>query len=168
VRSPSDAVDLLIDQWKAERPDLKPEVMGIFGRFGRIWLHATRAIEATLNEWGLQMGEFDVLATIRRSGPPFTLAPSQLTRWLMLSPSGITSRLDRLEQLGFIERKASPHDRRSLLVVLTPAGKRVVDEAVTAHVANETKILSGLNAAERKTLDQILRKLLGSFESSRP
>lgn len=161
-----DAIDQLIAQWKAQRPDLQPEVMGTFGRLGRVWSHAIRAIEAGNERWGLQAGEFDVLATIRRSGPPFTMAPSQLTRWLMLSPSGITGRLDRLEKLGFIERKASPDDRRSLLVVLTPAGRHVIDEAVTAHVANETKLLASLAASERRTLDQLLRTLLRGFEST--
>ena len=164
MKKTRDAVDDLVDQWRAQRPDLQPDVMGTFGRFARIYAHATRAIEDTLAQWKLQMGEFDVLAAIRRSGPPYTIAPSRLTRSLMLSPSGITSRLDRLEKLGLIERKSSPEDRRSLLVVLTPAGKRVVDEAVTAHVANETKLLAGLTATERKTLDQLLRTLLGSFE----
>jgi DNA-binding MarR family transcriptional regulator len=110
------------------------------------------------------MGDFDVLATVRRSGPPFTMAPSQLTHWLMLSPSGITSRLDRLEKAGLVERKPSEEDRRSLLIVLTPKGKKVVDEAVEAHVANQTRLLAPLTAVERKTLDQILRRLLGSFE----
>ena len=160
-----DAVDAFIDQWRVERPDLQPEVMGIFGRFGRVWAHATRAIEATLGEWKLQFGEFDVLATIRRSGPPFIVTPSQLTRSMMLSPSGITSRLDRLEKLGFIERRPSPEDRRSLLVVLTPTGKAIVDEAVTAHVANEMRLLAALSPAERKSLDQVLRKLLRRFET---
>jgi len=161
-----DAVDDLVDQWRRERPDLEPEVMGTFGRFGRIFAHATRAIDATLAPFTLQMGEFDVLAAIRRSGAPFVIAPSRLTTSLMLSPSGMTSRLDRLEKLGLIERKASPDDRRSLLVVLTPEGKRVVDEAVTAHVANETRLLSPLTAAEAKTLDQLLRKLLHGLERS--
>lgn len=161
-----DVVDDLIDQWRIQRPDLRqPEVMGIFGRFARIWGHATRAIETTLGHWGLQIGEFDVLATIRRGGPPFTIAPSQLTKWLMLSPSGITSRLDRLEKLGLIERKPSPDDRRSLLVVMTAEGKRVVDEAVAAHVANEIRLLAALSAADRKALDQLLRTLLRSFET---
>src|SRR5262245_22344047 len=159
-----DAVDNLIDQWKTERPDLHSDVMGIFGRFGRIWTYATRSVEETLGRWGLQMGDFDVLATVRRSGPPFTMAPSQLTHWLMLSPSGITSRLDRLEKVGFIERKPSEEDRRSLLIVLTPKGKKVVDEAVAAHVANQQRLLSPLSVAERKNLDQILRTLLASFE----
>lgn len=160
----ADAVDNLIDQWKTQRPDLQSDVMGIFGRFGRIWNYATRSVEETLGRWGLQMGDFDVLATVRRSGPPFTMAPSRLTHWLMLSPSGITSRLERLEKAGFIERKPSEDDRRSLLIVLTPKGKKVVDEAVEAHVANQTRMLSSLTAAERRTLDQILRTLLGSFE----
>lgn len=161
-----DQIDDLIDQWRTERPDLKPEVMGLFGRFGRIYALAVRSIEATLEPWGLQMAEFDVLAALRRSGAPFVLAPSSLTRWLMSSPSGITGRLDRLEKLGFIERKASPDDRRSLLVVLTAAGRKVIDEAVTAHVSNETRLLSGLTAAERKTLDTVLRALLRSLEDT--
>ena len=165
VKNKADAVDGLVDQWRTERPDLADaEVMGTFGRFGRVYAHAMRAIEATHQRWGLQAGEFDVLATVRRSGSPFTLSPSQLTRWLMLSPSGITSRLDRLEKLGFIERKATPEDRRSLLVVLTSKGKKVVDEAVTAHVANEARLLAPLTGPERKALDQALRKLLYSFE----
>jgi len=159
-----DAVDNLINQWKAQRPDLQSDVMGIFGRFGRIWNYATRSVEETLSRWGLQMGDFDVLATVRRSGPPFTMAPSQLTHWLMLSPSGITSRLDRLEKAGLIERKPSEEDRRSLLIVLTPKGRKVVDEAVAAHVANQHKMLASLSAADRKNLDQILRTLLASFE----
>jgi DNA-binding MarR family transcriptional regulator len=163
----TDAVDNLIDQWKAQRPDLQSDVMGIFGRFGRIWNYATRSVEQTLSRWGLQMGDFDVLATVRRSGPPFTVAPSQLTHWLMLSPSGITSRLDRLEKVGLIERKPSEEDRRSLLIVLTPKGRKVVDEAVAAHVANQNKLLSPLSGAERKNLDQILRTLLASFEQPR-
>ncbi len=166
VRAERDDVDALIDQWRDQRPDLRPDVMGVFGRFARVWAHATREIEATLGQWGLQIGEFDVLAAIRRAGPPFTMAPSQLTRALMLSPSGITSRLDRLEKLGFVERRASPDDRRSLLVVLTAEGRRVVDEAVTAHVANETRIIAALTKAEGKALDQLLRKLLRSFDSS--
>ena len=159
-----DQIDDLIDQWRNERPDLKPEIMGLFGRFGRIYGLAVRSIEATLEPWGLQMAEFDVLAALRRSGAPFVLAPSSLTRWLMSSPSGITGRLDRLEKLGFIERRASPDDRRSLLVVLTAVGRKVIDEAVTAHVANETRLLAGLSAAERKTLDTVLRALLRSLE----
>lgn len=138
--------------------------MGVFGRMGRVWAHATREIEATLGQWNLQIGEFDVLAAIRRAGPPFTVAPSQLTRALMLSPSGITSRLDRLEKLGFIVRRASAEDRRSLLVVLTPEGRRTVDEAVTAHVANETRLIAALSKAEVKALDQMMRKLLRSLE----
>ena len=166
MKQQRDAVDDFIDQWRRERPDLKPEVMGIFGRMGRVWAHSLRAIEATLGRWNLQFGEFDVLATMRRSGPPFVVAPSQLTRSMMLSPSGMTSRLDRLEKLGYVERRANPDDRRGLLVVLTEAGRSLVDEVVTAHVANETKLLSTLTAAERKALEAVLRTLLRSFESA--
>ena len=165
VKHEPDEIDGLMAQWKRERPDLDSDIMATFGRFSRIAAYASKAIDATLEKWGLQTGEFDVLAALRRSGAPFTLAPSQLTRAMMLSPSGMTSRLDRLERIGLIERKTTPDDRRSLLVVLTSAGLKLVDEAVTAHVENETGLLRALSPSERKGLDQALRVLLRSFET---
>ncbi|MGK8500039.1 MarR family winged helix-turn-helix transcriptional regulator [Nocardia asiatica] len=160
----ADAVDAIVAQWERERPDLDLEAMGVVGRLGRLLLVAQREIEAVFGRHGLQRGEFDVLAALRRSGEPFELNPSVLADTLMLSRAGMTGRLDRLESAGLVRRVADAQDRRAIRVVLTEAGRELVDTVVTAHTANETRMLSVLTAGERRELDRIARILLRSLE----
>lgn len=155
-----DAVDRLIEQWRRERPDLRFEAMATIGRLGRLHALAGASIEAVFAEHGLTIGDFDVLAALRRAGPPFVLRPTDLSRQLMLSPAGITSRLDRLAESGLIERSPDPDDRRSWLVRLSRDGRRRVDAAVADHVANEERLLAPLTRAQRRALDDALRQLL--------
>jgi DNA-binding MarR family transcriptional regulator len=159
-----DAVDRMLDAWREVRPDLDLGPMGVFGRLGRLHLTAGRAIEAVFEEHGLSTGEFDVLAALRRSGDEQATTPGELSRTLMLSPGGMTNRLDRLEEMGLVRREPDPHDRRSLRVVLTDDGRRRVDAAVTAHVANESRLLEPLTVKQRAALDDALRTLLAQFE----
>lgn len=161
----SDHVDEVIAQWRAARPDLDPAPMATFGRLARLSAHATRSIEEVLARHGLGIGEFDVLATLRRAGEPFEMSPGGLARLLMLSPAGMTNRVDRLEAAGLVERRADPDDRRRSAIVLTAQGRRTVDGAVTDHVENEASLLSGLTRGERRTLDDLLRKLLRGVEA---
>lgn len=155
-----DAVDVLLGQWSRERPGLDLAAMGIFGRFAQVYLRANQAVDAVFVRHGLQRGEFDVLAALRRAGEPFVLTPSALATTLMLSRAGMTNRLDRLETAGLVERRLDPDDRRSFLAVLTVRGRQVADAAVDDHVANETRLLSGLSDREKTTLDHLLRKIL--------
>lgn len=159
-----DQVDALVEQWALVRPDLDAAPMATFGRLGRLSSLAGRAIESVFAEHGLSTGEFDVLAALRRHGEPFTLMPTDLSRQLMLSPAGMTNRLDRLEAAGHIARRADPSDRRSSLVVLTAQGLAAVDAAVADHVDNEARMLRALSATERTALDRMLRKLLTQFD----
>jgi DNA-binding MarR family transcriptional regulator len=161
-----DHVDRLIEQWQRERPDLALAPMAIFGRLGRLYALATRSIEAVFRRHGLDIGEFDVLAALRRSGEPFAMTPSALARTLMLSPSGMTNRLDRLESAGFVERRSNPGDRRSSMIALTTEGWRTVDAAVADHVANEAALLAGLTDSEQEDLDNLVRKLLATLPTS--
>lgn len=161
----SDFIDQLVRGWQRERPDLDLAAMASIGRLARLHAHVLRSVESVLEQHGLQVGEFDVLAALRRAGPPYLLKPSALARMLMLSPAGVTSRLDRLEGLGLIERRPDPEDRRSLSVLLTAKGLGLVDAAVSDHVANEARLVSSLSAKERRMLDTLLRKLLAQFET---
>ena len=163
-------MDELVDEWARQRPDLadRLDAMAVFGRLGRLSHHAGRAIESVFREFDLQTGEFDVLAALRRSGPPFTLAPTVLARRLMLSPAGVTDRLNRLEAAGLVRRDPDPGDRRSLLVTLTTTGRERVDEAVDAHLANEAAMLAALSERDRASLDRILRRLVAGFETDHP
>ncbi|TQM32119.1 MarR family winged helix-turn-helix transcriptional regulator [Nocardia bhagyanarayanae] len=159
-----DAVDAIAEQWRRERPDLDLEAMAIVGRLGRLMVVAQQAIEAVFVAHGLQRGEFDVLAALRRSGEPFQLNPSVLADTLMLSRAGMTGRLDRLESAGLVRRIADAADRRAVRVALTDEGRQLVDTVVTEHTRNETRILSVLSAQDRKDLDRIARRLLASLE----
>jgi DNA-binding MarR family transcriptional regulator len=159
-----DHVDSILAQWRRERPDLDSSPMGVIGRISRAERTLGASLERLFAGFGLSRGEFDVLATLRRSGSPYRLTPTALFTDLMLSSGGMTNRLDRLERAGLIARSPDPSDRRGTLVELTPRGQELVDAAVAAHLANEQRLLEALSADEREQLAGLLRKLLRSLE----
>jgi DNA-binding MarR family transcriptional regulator len=154
-----DGVDLILEQWRRERPDLDPSPIGVVGRISRLARELEQRLERVYREQGLEAGWYDVLATLRRTGPPYRLRPSEFTSALMLTSSGTTKRLDRLEQAGLIARAPDPQDRRGILIGLTAAGRRLVDSATAAHLDNERRLLSALTDAEQRRLADLLRKL---------
>jgi DNA-binding MarR family transcriptional regulator len=160
----TDRVDEMVRQWEDTGLDLVFDAMGTIGRLGRLNAVGGKIIEEGMATHGLSVAEFDVLAALRRSGEPYELTPTALSRTLMLSPAGISNRLDRLERAGLVERRLAPGDRRSLLVRLNEAGRAKVEEAVIGHVGREEAMLAGLSRAERDALDALLRKLLRSIE----
>jgi DNA-binding MarR family transcriptional regulator len=159
-----DRADTAIEEWARERPDLPSLPMAVLGRLSEA---AERVMRDHLNPLfasaGLQPGEFDVLATLRRSGAPHMLSPTRLYEAAMISSGGMTGRLDRLERAGLVERRPDPNDRRGKLIALTDAGRRVVDDTITRHVANEQRLLSVLTATEQERLNALLRKLIAGL-----
>jgi DNA-binding MarR family transcriptional regulator len=159
-----DRADVAIEQWARERPELPALPMAVLGR---LYEAAERVMRDHLNplfaDAGLQPGEFDVLATLRRSGDPYMLSPTRLYEAAMISSGGMTNRIDRLERAGLIERRPDPKDRRGKLIALTAAGRRVVDETLTRHVANEKRLLSVLSTAEQEKLNALLKKLIAGL-----
>jgi DNA-binding MarR family transcriptional regulator len=154
-----DGVDLILEQWRRERPDLDPSPIGVIGRISRLARELEQRLEPVYGEHGLEAGWYDVLATLRRAGPPYRLRPTEFTNALMLTSSGTTKRLDRLEQANLIEREPDPDDRRGTLISLTTAGRGLVDAASEAHLDNERGLLSVLTGAEQRRLADLLRKL---------
>ncbi|AKJ28346.1 MarR family transcriptional regulator [Caldimonas brevitalea] len=141
--------------------------MGLVGRLKRCAALMQRRLDETFAPFGISGGEFDVLATLRRSGPPYSLAPTALFSALMVTSGTMTHRLQRLEASGWVERVPNEADARSLLVQLTPKGRAMIDRAVEAHVDNERRILADLKPAELAALDAQLARLLATLESSR-
>ena len=162
-----DHVDRIFEQWAVERPELDRSAMAVLARI----LRAARLVDLEMSrvfaDFGLQRGEFDVLATLRRAGAPFRLNPSDLSAALLLSTGAMTNRIDRLERSGLVQRLPDPGDRRSVLVELTRRGRALLDRVMSAHVVNEEGILEGLSATERLHLTRLLRKLLNSLEEGR-
>lgn len=155
-----DPIEGVVEAWRRERPDLDLEAIGLVARLGRAALVLGPLQDEVFRRHGLRQGEFDVLATLRRSGDPYVLTPSGLAAALMLSRAGMTARLDRLEAAGLVERTLDPTNRSSFRVTLTAAGHDAVDAAMTAHAANLTDLVSGLDPSEREELDRLLGRLI--------
>ena len=154
-----DGVDLILEQWRRERPELDSSPIGVIGRVSRLARELEQRLEPVYREHGLEPGWHDVLATLRRSGPPYQLRPSEFASTLMLTSSGTTKRLDRLEQAGLITRAPDPDDRRGTLITLTAAGRELIDSVTEAHLDNERRLLSALTDEEQRRLADLLRKL---------
>lgn len=159
-----DAVDAVLEQWARERPDLDASPMGPIGRIKRCAALLERALEAGFARFGLELWEFDMLATLRRAGAPHRLSPTELFSALMVTSGTMTHRLKRLEQRGLVQRVPNQQDARSVLVQLTRKGLALIDRAVEAHVENERRLLAALPAAAVAELDARLSALLVALE----
>ena len=104
-------------------------------------------------------------AVDRPAGPPFQLTPTDLARHQMMTSGGMTSAIDRLERKGLVTRTPNPSDRRGSLIGLSEEGLRTVDDAMGLHVAEEHRLLDGLDEAERAQLEALLRRLLRSIDT---
>jgi DNA-binding MarR family transcriptional regulator len=160
-----DHVDFVMDQWRKECPELDVSSMAVSSRVFRLSTLAAHDVERRYKTHGLNHGEFDVLATLYRSGPPYALNPQRLIGAMLLSSGAMTHRLDRLEAGKFIERRANPEDRRSVLVSLTAAGLATIKRALADYVDDLDRLLLPLEAGERATLAGLLRKLLAGHDS---
>jgi len=152
-------IDAAVMSWARIVPDLDVVTMRTALLFARVTALGHKHVEAAFAEVGLSAGEFDVLASLMHA-PDHTSKPSVLARSGMLSPAGMTHRLDLLERAGFIERRPDPEDRRSTLVVLTPAGEAKAIEAVRVHVGAEAEFFDVLGPSDRADLRRLLESLL--------
>lgn len=153
---PADHVASIQDEWRRERPDLDVSPQAVIGRLHRLAGRLTTELCAVYESFGLSEGEFDVLAALRRAGTPFERAPGELAAHTMVTTGAMTKRVDRLERAGLVTRRRSADDGRGRLVALTAAGKRVIDEAFTAHMRNEHRLLGLLTPGERDAMERLL------------
>lgn len=137
----------------------------VTARISRLSLHIAKVQDESFGRFGLNRGEVGVLAALMLAGPKQRLSPTQLFKGLMLSSAGITSRLDRLESRGYVRRTRHATDRRSVLVEITEAGRKVLDQAITADAKREGEIVAVLNRAERRALAGLLRKVIQGLET---
>jgi DNA-binding MarR family transcriptional regulator len=152
-----DHVDEVLAQWKRERPDVDVSAMAIIGRLSRLDKAIGRRLDTVFSEHDLESWEFDVLATLLRTGAPHQLTPGQLLDAVMITSGAMTNRLDRLEKRGFVERVKSPDDGRQVLVTLTDVGLATVDAALIDHAANELQLIGILDKSQHRHLVELLR-----------
>jgi DNA-binding MarR family transcriptional regulator len=161
-----DGVDEILQQWARERPDLDTSPMGVFGRLSRASRLADDRLQRSFSKHDLDAASFDVLATLRRSGPPFRLTPTQLQRSSMVTSSAIAQRLNRLELRGLVIREPNTLDGRVIDVALTDDGLQLIDKSLPDHVENEHRLLNRLTTLQRKQLASLLGQLFESMEAN--
>jgi DNA-binding MarR family transcriptional regulator len=154
-----DEVDAIVAAWQRERPDVDVSAMQVLSRVSRLARHLDRARKQAFAAHDLETWEFDVLAALRRTGPPHDLSPGRLVADTLVTSGTMTNRVDRLAARGLVERRPDPSDRRGVLVRLTASGRRTVDAALDELLAHERKILGALDPAEATRLADALRTL---------
>lgn len=159
-----DSIDDFVERACKIFPRLDPEVEGVVDRVCKLSKRFDTILEHGADVFDLNKGEYKLLVTLRQHNDDFTMSPGELGESLLLSSGAMTNRLDRLESAGLVTREPDPDDRRALIVRLTPAGVRKIDEAVNAGIDHEIAVMSVLSPAEQKRLNALLRKLVLSFE----
>ncbi|MFF0483892.1 MarR family winged helix-turn-helix transcriptional regulator [Streptomyces sp. NPDC004435] len=166
LRGDEDVIDRIAADWKRERPDLDVTPLAFVGRIALVAETLVGpAGERAVERHGINKGDFDVLATLRRRGAPYTVTPSVLSAELLMSRAGMTKRIDRLEGAGLVRRTLDADDRRSFRVTLTDEGLAVVDAALTGLVESLGDLVADLDEDQRRHLDNALRTLLRSRKS---
>ena len=159
-----DNVDKIVKQWHLERPDLDVSSMELIGRFKQITQRLSQGMAKTFAQHGLNPANFDVLATLRRSGSPYALTPNDLISSTMVTSGTMTNRIDQLTKAGLVERVQSLDDRRSFLISLTKPGFELIDSILKDHVATQDKLTSSLSNNESQQLNSLLRTFLMNLE----
>lgn len=156
----TDVVDQMVARWMAERPDLDVSSMDVLVRIRLAARLFGQLLERQYRRLDLNNAAFDVLAMLRQVGQPYRLTPTQLYTSLRVSSGTMTNRIDQLERAGLVVRIPDPHDRRGLLVELTPRGLAVVDALVATHAAIGQQLVNSLPEDERECLVRGLRGLI--------
>ncbi|MGW1990820.1 MarR family winged helix-turn-helix transcriptional regulator [Embleya sp. NPDC001921] len=163
-----DNVDWRMDQWRVERPDIDPTPMGVVSRIQRACRLLERELRDHFATHDLQLWEFDILGTLRRSGQPYRLTAKQLVESSMVTSGAITNRIDRLVAREMVTRELDPLNRRSVLITLTDRGRELIDGVVVDHVDLEARLLAKLSAGDQERLAGLLRQLLNSLGDHAP
>jgi DNA-binding MarR family transcriptional regulator len=161
-----DEVDRLLAAWQRELPDVDASPLAVLSRVSRLARHLDRSRARIFASHDLEGWGFDVLAALRRAGPPYQLSPGQLTAQTLVTSGTMTNRLDRLEAEGLLRRLPDPSDGRSTRVRLSAAGRRRVDAALTDLLARERALLSGVDAEERRLLADLLRRVVAPLDDA--
>ncbi|SFB21186.1 DNA-binding transcriptional regulator, MarR family [Amycolatopsis marina] len=160
-----DAVDRMIAEWARRDPDLDASALHVIGRLLLTAEHIQRKLVSALRPLGLSYGDFDVVNTLRRLGQADGTNPKDLARSALITSGAMTTRLDRLERLGLVERRGDPGDRRGVLVRLTERGEQLAEHALTAVLAADEEFLEPIDGAQRDTLTATLKQLLAQDEA---
>jgi DNA-binding MarR family transcriptional regulator len=156
--APRDWTDRHVERWLPVLPGLDPDIEGAVTRVNVLTDHLRRVRERSLADFDLHKHEFDTLHSLAGRGG--RAVPSELAADLKMAPGSVTGRLDALERRGYVRRTPSAEDRRRVDVELTPSGHAAWLGAMDVVGHEEYRLLGVLSADERRTLSDLLRRVL--------
>lgn len=155
-----DVVDRIVGEWAQVQPELDVSPVEVVGRVSRLSRIIDQRLAENFAEHGIENWMYDVMATLRRIGPPHELSAGDLVRQTMVTTGAMTNRIDRLEARGYVVRVPSVVDRRSVTVRITPEGIDKVDEVAVTHYQLENSLLEALSPSQQENTQRSLRTLL--------
>jgi DNA-binding MarR family transcriptional regulator len=156
----SDHTEMVVRDWTGIHTDADVDILNISLRL----IRAGRILESRLDQitrrHGLATpGDYELVATLRRAHPT-GIQPAELARRLMVTTSGMTGRLDRLERDGLLERRRHPTDRRSVEVFITDRGIQLADLVLHERLTAEADLLHRVSPEQREKASELLQLLL--------
>jgi DNA-binding MarR family transcriptional regulator len=155
-----DNVQRKIKQWGKQMPDLNTQPMAIADRLQHVAKHIDDELNCTLKQYKLSDAGFEVLSTLLRAGPPYSLSPGQLLEQMLITSGTMTTRIDKLEKKGLVKRKSKKDDKRGVSVKLTKKGLKLVEEVIVEYTLTQKRIVSVFDEQEQKTFIALLTKYI--------
>lgn len=130
----------------------------------RAFLEAHRRVTSRLEDelqaaHGIPLPWFDVLAALAESEDQ-RCRMQELAQAVLISKSGLTRLVDRMQRAGLVTREACAEDRRGTYAALTDEGRRVLDECSTTYVLGATEHFSDLlDEAEAATIADVMARI---------
>ena len=163
----SDPVQELMASWRAEMPELLGPTTELTKHLMVLSGRLSAATKGELPAFGLTAAEFDVLATLRRSGRPYRLKPNELARALLLSSGGTSNMVNHLVSEGLVERRSDPDDGRSTLISLTGKGKTLVEDLLRSNSTAHAEVFEGVAPEVIRAATEALRELTAAMYTAR-
>lgn len=161
--------DEIIEMMKDNWPEMYCPAADFMIYMNRVQKFSLANVCEVLADFNLTLGEFDILATLRRSAEPHVLLPTQLQRAVLITSGGLTKMLYHLESIGLISRSVREKDKRCKRVHLTAKGKSVTEKAMAAaQVVRDEWLDETYTKRELRKLTDLLRKAARSLENHEP
>jgi DNA-binding MarR family transcriptional regulator len=127
--------------------------------FFRLWRVSHMRTAEALDSLGLTTAQFALLNVL---GTHEGAIQQELGATMGIDPSTMVSLIDQLEAAGLAKRRPRPTDRRAREVVITPKGRRALEQARRLATQVEDDVFGGLSGAERRQVLALLRRALES------
>ncbi|MDN4479818.1 MarR family winged helix-turn-helix transcriptional regulator [Demequina muriae] len=144
--------------WRQERPETSTRSITVVSAIKRAARQLQRERERVLHELGVDAATLDLLSTLRRSGPGYTLSTRELAEQTLVSAGAISQRIARAERSDLVRRRPAEQGR-TVLVALTPAGRALVERVVDKVLEADDGAIQSLTDDELELLQDLLAKL---------